>query len=173
MKFDQDFCGTCDMNSTLGSVVPLAMFFVWWSRKRKGNVQSLKLLDLQLYPKIFGLPSVVPFKWVCGGKKRQEDSFINFGHKEDFFESSIIATTGSSSNLQLWPERGLLRIFWRSTMYFFYTSNPIKSTDSKLSVVPKRHLGKLNLLQLVQNQDIMTWSRSSFLIWQIKPNTYW
>ena len=55
-------------------------------------------------------------------------------------------------------------------MYFFYTSNPIKSTDSKLSVVPKRHLGKLNLLQLVQNQDIMTWSRSSFLIWQNKPN---
>ena len=24
--FDQDLCGTCDMNSTLGSVVPLAMF---------------------------------------------------------------------------------------------------------------------------------------------------
>ena len=23
---DQDLCGTCDMNSTLGSVVPLAMF---------------------------------------------------------------------------------------------------------------------------------------------------
>ena len=27
MKFDQDLCATCDMNSTLGSVVPLAMFF--------------------------------------------------------------------------------------------------------------------------------------------------
>ena len=26
MKFDQDFCATCDMNSTRGSVVPLAMF---------------------------------------------------------------------------------------------------------------------------------------------------
>ena len=26
MKFDQNLCGTCDMNSTLGSVVPLAMF---------------------------------------------------------------------------------------------------------------------------------------------------
>ena len=26
MKFDQDLCETCDMNSTLGSVVPLAMF---------------------------------------------------------------------------------------------------------------------------------------------------
>ena len=26
MKFDQDLCGTCDINSTLGSVVPLAMF---------------------------------------------------------------------------------------------------------------------------------------------------
>ena len=26
LKFDQDLCGTCDMNSTLGSVVPLAMF---------------------------------------------------------------------------------------------------------------------------------------------------
>ena len=26
MKFDQDLCATCDMNSTLGSVVPLAMF---------------------------------------------------------------------------------------------------------------------------------------------------
>ena len=27
MKFYQDLCETCDMNSTLGSVVPLAMFF--------------------------------------------------------------------------------------------------------------------------------------------------
>ena len=27
MKFDQDLCATCDMNSTLGSVVPLAMFY--------------------------------------------------------------------------------------------------------------------------------------------------
>ena len=26
MKFDQDLCATCDMNSALGSVVPLAMF---------------------------------------------------------------------------------------------------------------------------------------------------
>ena len=26
--FDQDLCGTCDMNLTLGSVVPLAMFFL-------------------------------------------------------------------------------------------------------------------------------------------------
>ena len=26
MKFDQDLCATCGMNSTLGSVVPLAMF---------------------------------------------------------------------------------------------------------------------------------------------------
>ena len=26
MKFAQDLCGICDMNSTLGSVVPLAMF---------------------------------------------------------------------------------------------------------------------------------------------------
>ena len=26
MKFDQDLCATCDMNSTLGSVVPLALF---------------------------------------------------------------------------------------------------------------------------------------------------
>ena len=26
MKFDQDLCATCDMNSILGSVVPLAMF---------------------------------------------------------------------------------------------------------------------------------------------------
>ena len=26
MKFDQDLCGTRDMNSILGSVVPLAMF---------------------------------------------------------------------------------------------------------------------------------------------------
>ena len=26
--FDQDLCGTCDMNSTLGSVVPLAMFLI-------------------------------------------------------------------------------------------------------------------------------------------------
>ena len=26
MKFDQDLCATYDMNSTLGSVVPLAMF---------------------------------------------------------------------------------------------------------------------------------------------------
>ena len=26
LKFDQDLCGICDMNSTLGSVVPLAMF---------------------------------------------------------------------------------------------------------------------------------------------------
>ena len=26
LKFDQDLCGACDMNSTLGSVVPLAMF---------------------------------------------------------------------------------------------------------------------------------------------------
>ena len=25
LKFDQDLCGICDMNSTLGSVVPLAM----------------------------------------------------------------------------------------------------------------------------------------------------
>ena len=25
-RFDQDLCRTCDMNSTLGSVVPLAMF---------------------------------------------------------------------------------------------------------------------------------------------------
>ena len=25
-EFDQDLCGTCDLNSTLGSVVPLAMF---------------------------------------------------------------------------------------------------------------------------------------------------
>ena len=29
MKFDQDLCATCDMNSTLGSVVPLAMFHTW------------------------------------------------------------------------------------------------------------------------------------------------
>ena len=29
MKFDQDLCATCDMNSTLGSVVPLAMFSSW------------------------------------------------------------------------------------------------------------------------------------------------
>ena len=28
MKFDQDLCATCDMNSTLGSVVPLAMFSI-------------------------------------------------------------------------------------------------------------------------------------------------
>ena len=34
----------------------------------------------------------------------------------------------------------------------------------------KRHLGKLHSLQFVQNQDIMTSSRSSFLIWQNKPN---
>ena len=36
MKFDQDLCATCDMNSTLGSVVPLAMFHFLhakWSRK--------------------------------------------------------------------------------------------------------------------------------------------
>ena len=26
LKYDQDLCGTCDMNSTLGSFVPLAMF---------------------------------------------------------------------------------------------------------------------------------------------------
>ena len=26
LKFDQDLCGACDMNSTLGSVVTLAMF---------------------------------------------------------------------------------------------------------------------------------------------------
>ena len=26
LKFDHDLCGTCDMNSTLVSVVPLAMF---------------------------------------------------------------------------------------------------------------------------------------------------
>ena len=26
LKFDQDLCGICDMNSTLVSVVPLAMF---------------------------------------------------------------------------------------------------------------------------------------------------
>ena len=26
MKFYQDLCETCDMNSTLGSVMPLAMF---------------------------------------------------------------------------------------------------------------------------------------------------
>ena len=26
LKFDQDLCGTCDMSSTLGSVVPLAVF---------------------------------------------------------------------------------------------------------------------------------------------------
>ena len=26
LKFDQDLCGTCDMNSTLGYVMPLAMF---------------------------------------------------------------------------------------------------------------------------------------------------
>ena len=26
LMFDQDLCGICDMNSTLGSVVPLAMF---------------------------------------------------------------------------------------------------------------------------------------------------
>ena len=31
LKFDQDLRGTCDMNLTLGSVVPLAMFFfhIW------------------------------------------------------------------------------------------------------------------------------------------------
>ena len=27
MKFDQDFCGRYDMNSTLGYVVPLAIFY--------------------------------------------------------------------------------------------------------------------------------------------------
>ena len=27
LKFDQDLCATCDMNSTLGSAVPLAMSF--------------------------------------------------------------------------------------------------------------------------------------------------
>ena len=26
LKFDQDLCKTCDINSSLGSVVPLAMF---------------------------------------------------------------------------------------------------------------------------------------------------
>ena len=28
MKFDQDLYATCDMNSTLGSVVPLALFII-------------------------------------------------------------------------------------------------------------------------------------------------
>ena len=28
LKLNQDLCGTCDMNSTLGSVVPLAMFLI-------------------------------------------------------------------------------------------------------------------------------------------------
>ena len=27
LKFDQDLCASCDMNSNLGSVVPLAMFY--------------------------------------------------------------------------------------------------------------------------------------------------
>ena len=34
MKFDQDLCATCDMNSTLGSVVPLAMFWQYFTHFR-------------------------------------------------------------------------------------------------------------------------------------------
>ena len=28
LKFDQDLCGTCDMNASLESVLPLAMFYL-------------------------------------------------------------------------------------------------------------------------------------------------
>ena len=30
----EELCGTCDMNSTLGSVVPLAMFSFWASEQK-------------------------------------------------------------------------------------------------------------------------------------------
>ena len=37
MKFDQDLCATCDMNSTPGSVVPLAMFLTNVREKITGS----------------------------------------------------------------------------------------------------------------------------------------
>ena len=43
MKFDQDLCATCDMNSTLGSVVPLAMFYSW-NRSVAENIVSNKMI---------------------------------------------------------------------------------------------------------------------------------
>ena len=37
MTLDQDICATCDMNSTLGSVVPLAMFH-WGTVLGRGGI---------------------------------------------------------------------------------------------------------------------------------------
>ena len=40
LKFDQDLCGTCDMNSTLRSVVPLAMFHLTSPQLTCGKFQG-------------------------------------------------------------------------------------------------------------------------------------
>ena len=46
MKFDQDLCGTCDMNSTLGSAVPLAMFHLCHGHEGiAANVVEERLVD--------------------------------------------------------------------------------------------------------------------------------
>ena len=47
MKFDQDLCGTCDMNSTLGSVVPLAIFFKIFVIET--NLDSIILCELEIF----------------------------------------------------------------------------------------------------------------------------
>ena len=62
MKFDRDLCGNCDINSTLGSVVPLAMFIVLICRC---NIfASLKLLS-----KSIGRFFFIPKLWKSDGAR--------------------------------------------------------------------------------------------------------
>ena len=67
MKFDQDLCGTSDMNSTLGSVVRLAMFFK----------------ALQTWPKLFQrLPRFKTFqKWPKRSSTSSDIQNLNFAKK--------------------------------------------------------------------------------------------
>ena len=46
LKFDQDLCGTFDLKSTLGSVVPLAMFTTYQ------EVILIKKIDLGFIEKL-------------------------------------------------------------------------------------------------------------------------
>ena len=70
MKFDQDLCGTCDMNSTLGSVVPLAMFYDFISSKSSSGsiLQATSSLKASL-SSFASITSTVVFNRVGGLEK--------------------------------------------------------------------------------------------------------
>ena len=61
MKFDQDLCATCDMNLTLGSVVPLAMFLLGLTLANVVNVVEYYRTRTDLFHNLRELGNAILF----------------------------------------------------------------------------------------------------------------